>query len=98
VITDKTKSTVLTADGEVGTSGKAGYIHAITINGNGAAAGTAQLYNGTDNSGDLRWTITCLATAGDSRSISGLNIWCPDGAYLDLTTCTSVSIEYSGCT
>lgn len=96
MVETKTNSVVLTAVGAIGTSGAAKYIHAITINSDDSNDGTASIYDGIDASGTLKWRIRVSATAGDSRSISGLNIWCPNGAYLDLTDCGSVAIEYSG--
>jgi len=97
VITDKTKSTVLTTSGVVGTSGKAGYLHAITNN-SPTAVGTVAIYDGTDTTGTLKWSITVSATAGDSKSLSGLNIYCASGIYAALTNTVLASFEYSGCT
>ncbi len=95
MIENKTKSQVLTLDGVVGTSGKAGYIHAITVLGSGAA-GVAAFHDGTGVADTEKWRIATSA-ANDSQSISGLNIYCPSGIYLNLTTAV-VSVEYSGAT
>ena len=92
----KNKSTVLTADGQVGTAGNAGYIKSVTVNGNGAAAGTVQLYDGVDATGTEKYRITVSAVAGDSRSSPPLSIFCSTGCYCDVTTIGSVTIEYSG--
>lgn len=96
MVEDKRKSSVLTASGVVGTSGVAGYFRGATINSNGAAACTLQIYDGTGTTGTLKWTITVSATAGDSKSISGLNVHCPSGIYAALTNTVLCSVEYSG--
>lgn len=93
----KNKSTVITADGQVGTAGAAGYLKSVTINGNGAAAGTADFYDGSGTTGTLKYSIRVTATAGDSRSSPPLSIYFTGGIYCDVTTVTSVSVEYSGC-
>lgn len=94
MIERKTKSQVLTADLVVGTSGIAGYLHAVTVLG-AAAAGTAAFHDGTDTTGTEKWRIATAAD-DDSQSVSGLNIYFASGIFCNLTTAV-VSVEYSGC-
>ncbi len=91
---NKTKSTYFTADGQVGTAGRPGYVHAVIVVPN-AAAGTADLYEGSNTTGTRRLSLMAPNVAGDARSVSGLNLWFPNGCYLDLTT-AFVTVEYSG--
>jgi hypothetical protein len=95
MVEHKTNSQVLILDGVVGTSGKAGYLHAITVIGSGAA-GTAAIHDGTGVTDTEKWRIG-VSAANNSVSISGLNIYCASGIYLNLTT-AFVSVEYSGAT
>ena len=92
----KNKSTVLMADGQVGVAGNPGYLKSVTVNGNGAAAGQADFYDGSDTAGTLKYSIRVTATAGDSKSSPPLSIYFANGIYCDVTTITSVSVEYSG--
>ena len=92
----KNKSAVLTADGQVGTAGNPGYLKSVTVNGNGAAAGQVDFYDGSDTTGTLKYSIRVPANAGDSRSSPPLSIYFANGIYCDVTTITSVSVEYSG--
>lgn len=94
MIETKTKSQVLTGDLVVGTSGRPGYLHAVTVLGSGAA-GTAAFHDGTGVTDTEKWRIATSAD-GDSQSISGLNIYFASGIYLNLTTAV-VSVEFSGC-
>ncbi len=93
----KHKSKVVTSSTVVGTSGIQGVLKSVTICSNGAAAGTALIYDGTGTSGTLKYALTCTATAGDSASSPPLSIYCADGIYCVLTTATYITVEYDGC-
>ncbi len=91
----KNKSQIVTASIAAGTSGVAGYLHAITALRSGGAA-VVSVYDGTDATGTEKWRIGTANTAGDSRSIDGLNIYCASGIYVAVTNAVA-SVEFSGC-
>jgi hypothetical protein len=96
-ITNKTKSIVLTASGAVGTLGKAGYLHSITLMHAGAAAvGTVNVYDGVGATGTEKWRLYIPNTATISTTINGLNIYCARGIYAVISN-GIVTVEYSGC-
>lgn len=97
MIETKTKSVVISASAAIGTSGKAGYFHGITcMHGGGGAISLANVYNGTSTAGTEKWRIGTPNTATESKSVSRLNIYCPDGIYVAVSNAI-VTIEYSSC-
>lgn len=97
MIETKTKSVVIAASAAIGTSGRPGYLHGITCMHAGAAAiSLAQVYDGASTAGTEKWRIGTPNTATASKSVSQLNIYCPDGIYVALSNAI-VTIEYSAC-
>ncbi len=97
MIETKTKSVVIAASAAIGTSGQPGYLHGITcMHAGGVAISLAQVYDGASTAGTEKWRIGTPNTATASKSISGLNIHCPDGIYVALSNAI-VTIEYSAC-
>ena len=78
-------SSVVTADGVIGSSGSETVIWSIETN-NAIGA----VYDGTGTGGTLKWV---LAAGGSVSFPKGLH--CPNGVYVDITGTGHVSVSYN---
>ena len=92
---ERSKSIVVTANGQIGTAGNKGYIFSVTVMATGAAVGTVSLYDGTSAAATEKYRLTVPGTVHDCRTSSNLSIYCVNGLYCTLTNAVGV-IEYQG--
>ena len=78
-------SSVLTADGVVGTSGADTLLWGIAVTGGAAATTLADVTAGTDGTGAVHLNILTLAATTDTMSFP-TGIFIPGGIHLDITT------------